>query len=99
MDPEVAARYPDLAANRPKWLENFKTSPDLCAMVCVFLATGAAANVLKGRYIDAEHDVRAYLDEKLSKEMLDHDLHTLRVSFIGGLQNDGGTASETFKFK
>lgn len=99
MDPEVAKRYPQLAENRPKWIQNaFKTQPALCAATCVFLATGKAAGALKGRYIDCEHDMEAFVSLRARDEIVNQDLHTLRVGFLGGLPNDGGSSKAAFKF-
>lgn len=98
MDPKVAEAYPELAANRPKWVKNFRTSIDLCAAVCVFVATGKVKNSLRGRYIDCEHDMEAFLDPEAAKEISERDLHILRVDFLGGLQNDGGSSSNVFRF-
>jgi len=98
MDPAVAREYPDFAAKRPQWVKNFRTSSRLCGAVCVFLATGAA-KVLKGRYIDCEYDVQAYLDEAVQEEIVQNDLHTLRVPFAAGAKNDGGSSSDIFNLK
>jgi len=98
MDPTVAKHYPELAANRPKWVRNFHTSVALCGATCVFLATGAVKNALRGRYIDCEHDMQAFTDQAAADEIVTKDLHTLRVAFLGGLANDGGSSSDVFKF-
>ena len=98
MDPTVAEQYPQFAANRPRWVENFKSSVELCAATCVFVATGAVKAALKGRYFDSEHDMQAFVDPAAQEEILSKDLHTLRVSFLGGLPNDGGSSSDVFNF-
>lgn len=98
MHPDVAAAYPELAANRPKWLENFNTAVDLAAAVCVFLATGRVGNSMKGRYLDCEHDMEAFTGEEAEREIVGGNLHTLEVQFLGGLPNDGGSSANLFKF-
>ena len=98
MDPEVAKAYPELAANRPKWVKNFNTSMNLAAAVSVFLATGRVKDTLKGRYIDCEHDLEAFTDPEAAKEIISQNLHTLEVRFLGGLPNDGGSSANIFKF-
>jgi len=98
MDPEVAEAYPQLAANRPKWVKNFNTSLDLAAAVCVLLATGRARKILKGRYIDCEHDFEALTTPEAAEEIVGGNLHTLEVRFLGGLSNDGGSSANIFKF-
>ena len=94
MDPAVAEAYPAFAAQRPVWVKSFVTEPRLCGAVCVFLATGRARH-LRGRYIDVEFDVEAYLRDGVAEEITEGDLHTLRVIFAAGAQNDGGSARHT----
>ncbi len=79
-------------------MKNFKSSVELCGATCVFLATGAAKVALKGRYIDCEHDMQAFVNPMAQEEILSKGLHTLRVSFLGGLPNDGGSSSDVFNF-
>lgn len=98
MDPSVAQAYPGFASKRPKWVGAFKTTPRLCGAVCVFLACGLAT-CLRGRYIDVEYDVQAYLKEGAAEEIMAKDLHTLRVKFVGGANNDGGSAAGTHTLK
>ena len=98
MDPIVEKQYPQFAANRPRWVNNFKTSVELCGATCVFLATGAAKAALRGRYVDCEHDMEAFTNPAAQHEIVSKDLHTLRVSFLGGLLNDGGSSSDVFNF-
>ena len=97
MDPVVAEAYPQLATSRPKWLKNYRTALDLCAAVCVFVATGRVKDALRGRYIDCEHDLEAFLSPEAAKEITENDLHILKVDFLGGLPNDGGTSAGTFR--
>lgn len=99
MDPAVAAAYPEFAANRPKWVENFNTAVDLAGAVCVFLATGRVGNSMRGRYLDCEHDMEAFMREGAEQEILSGNLHTLEVRFLGGLPNDGGSSSNLFRFE
>ncbi|EXJ80941.1 hypothetical protein A1O3_07229 [Capronia epimyces CBS 606.96] len=98
MDPVVAEEYPHLATDRPKWLKNFRTSVDLCAAVCVFLATGRVKDSLRGRYIDCEHDLEAFLSPEAAAEIGKNNLHILKVDFLWGLPNDGGTSAGAFRF-
>ena len=97
MDDEVAKHYPHLAANRPKWVENMTTSPSLCAATCVYIATGAAKDVLKGRYFDCEQDIQTVIEDG-RKEVDQKELYTLKVDFLGGLKNDGGIANKAYSF-
>ncbi|KAK5322024.1 hypothetical protein LTR93_006262 [Exophiala xenobiotica] len=99
MDPVVAEAYPHLATNRPKWLKNYRTAVDLCGAVCVFLATGGVKDSLRGRYIDCEHDLEPFLSPEAAKEITENDLHVLKVDFLGGLPNDGGTSAGAFSFE
>ncbi|KIW34134.1 uncharacterized protein PV07_00930 [Cladophialophora immunda] len=44
MDPVIAGAYPHLATNRPKRLKSYRTAVNLCAAVCVFVATVAKSS-------------------------------------------------------
>jgi len=79
-------------------LGTLDTSVELCGATCVFLATGAVKQALKGRFVDCEHDMEAFTKQDAVEEIIKNDLHTLRVSFLGGLLNDGGSSTEVFKF-
>jgi hypothetical protein len=57
----------------------------------VYLASGKA-KVLKGRYFDCEQDIGTVVAG--GKEVLEEDLYSLRVRFLGGLANDGGIAKD-----
>lgn len=37
--------------------------PELCAWTCVYLATGKAADYLRGRYIDVENDIEDLVNQ------------------------------------
>lgn len=60
---------------------NIFSSPELCAWTCVYLATGKAADSLRGRYIDVEYDVEdmANQGEIVQKE----GLYDLTVTMLG----------------
>ena len=82
--------YPDLIKTWEYWYTEFKTSASVPGQTAVYLATGAAKEVLRGRYFDCEQDIDFVVRqgrEKLEKE----DLYDLKVEFVG-LKNDGGSA-------
>ena len=63
---------------------------DVPGQTCVYLATGRAKHVLKGKYFDCEQDIQTVVDH--AEEVPKNDLYELKVEFLGGLPNDGGTA-------
>jgi hypothetical protein len=90
MFPEVKEKYPELTAKWLEWYKSFKTKPSVPGQTAVYLATGAAKEVLKGRYFDCEQDIDYVVRQgraKLEREAL----YDLKVEFAG-LANDGGTA-------
>lgn len=60
----------------------------MCGQTCAFLSTGRG-KVLAGRYFDCEQDIEVVL--AAGREGLE-GLYDLKVDFLGGLPNDGGTA-------
>jgi NAD(P)-dependent dehydrogenase (short-subunit alcohol dehydrogenase family) len=88
---DVAAKYPERVKMRNDWLPKFITSRFLCGATVVYLASGKA-KVLKGRYFDCEQDIGTVV--AAGKEVLDQNLYSLRVNFLGGLPNDGGIAKD-----
>jgi hypothetical protein len=60
----------------------FFSSPQLSAWTSVLLATGAARE-LRGRYLDATHDLEDIL--KQSEIVKEKKMHTLKVDFPGGV--------------
>jgi hypothetical protein len=72
-------------------LPKFKTSRFLCGATCVYIASGKA-KVLKGRYFDCEQDIEQVVAGE--SEILDQNLYRLKISFLGGLPNDGGIAKD-----
>jgi hypothetical protein len=82
--------YPELTKRWVSWFKEFKTPPAVAGQTCVYLATGGAKDVLKGRYFDCEQDIDFVVRQgrdKIEREAL----YDLKVEFIG-LANDGGTA-------
>lgn len=89
-EPDVKEMYPELTKKWTAWYKTFATPAAVPGQTCVYLATGAGKDVLKGRYFDCEQDIDFVVRQgraKLEKE----DLYNLKVTFIG-LANDGGTA-------
>lgn len=68
---------------------HYNDSPYLGAMVCVALAAGVGKRALRGRYLDAGHDLEDVLAQA-DALAADPDLHMLHTRFLGGLPNDGG---------
>jgi hypothetical protein len=73
------------------WLPSFKTSRFLCGATCVYIASGKA-KALKGRYFDCEQNIEQVVAAGRS-EIVGSDLYSLKVEFLGGLPNDGGTSN------
>lgn len=86
--PDVAEAYPAVAATWAKFHKLFKCPPAQCAQTCAFLAAGRG-KVLKGKYFDCEQDIATVVE---AGEAGLKDLYELKVDFLGGLPNDGGTA-------
>jgi hypothetical protein len=70
--------------------DTFRTSLDVPAQTCVYIATGKAKRALKGKYFDCEQDIQTVVDNV--SEIERDDLYELKVQFLGGLPNDGGTS-------
>lgn len=88
MDQDVAEKYPAMAAKWKSFHGLFKVQPAVCGQTCAFLSTGQG-KALAGKYFDCEQDITPVIGagvEGLS------DLYELKVDFLGGLPNDGGTA-------
>jgi putative intracellular protease/amidase len=87
-DPDVAEKYPEMAAKWRSFHKSFKCVPAVCGQTCAFLSTGRG-KVLRGRYFDCEQDIGTVVSA--GPEAL-KELYELKVDFLGGLPNDGGTA-------
>lgn len=85
---DVAAVYPEAAAAYKSFCAQFKCEPALCGQTCVFLAAGRGT-ALKGRYFDCEQDI-GYV-ASMGDHVREQGLYELKVDFLGGLPNDGGT--------
>ena len=72
-----------------KFHKTFKCLPSQCAQTCAFLAAGRG-KALRGKYFDCEQDIGTVTGA--GEEGL-KGLYELKVEFLGGLPNDGGTAS------
>jgi hypothetical protein len=89
-DPDLKEMYPELTKKWASWYKMFVTPAAVAGQTAVYLATGAAKEVLRGRYFDCEQDIDFVVRQgrqKLEKE----GLYDLKVEFVG-LSNDGGTA-------
>ncbi|KAH7137041.1 short chain dehydrogenase/reductase-like protein SDR [Dactylonectria estremocensis] len=85
---DIAAVYPKAAAAYKSFCAQFKCEPALCGQTCVFLAAGRGT-ALKGRYLDCEQDIGYVVS--MGDHVREHGLYELKVDFLGGLPNDGGT--------
>ncbi|KFZ05136.1 hypothetical protein V501_08656 [Pseudogymnoascus sp. VKM F-4519 (FW-2642)] len=92
LDQDVAEAYPAGAAAYAKFTKAFKCEPALCGQTCVFLAAGRGT-ALKGRYFDCEQDV-GYV-ASMGGVIREQGLYELKVEFLGGLPNDGGTMPDS----
>ena len=82
--------FPGIAAIFDGFQKTFKTSLDVPGQTCVYLATGKAKGALKGKYFDCEQDISTVVDN--ADEIGREDLYELKVQFLGGLPNDGGSS-------
>ncbi len=96
LEPDVAQAYPRAAELYVKFCSHFKCKPSLCGQTCVFLATGKAS-ALRGRYFDCEQDI-GYVS-RMGDVIRDQNLYDLKVDFLGGLPNDGGTVPDSILFE
>ena len=80
-----------MAVKWSKFQKHFRCVPDVCGQTCAFLSTGRG-KALSGKYFDCEQDIGTVL--AAGREALE-GLYDLKVDFLGGLPNDGGTASST----
>jgi hypothetical protein len=90
LDPDVAAEFPGIAAVFEDFQKTFRTSLDVPGQTCVYIATGKAKHALKGKYFDCEQDIQTVVDN--ATEIEKNNLYELKVEFLGGLPNDGGTS-------
>lgn len=91
---DVAAAYPKEVEKWSKFHKLFKCPPAQCAQTCAFLAAGQG-KVLRGRYFDCEQDISTVV--AAGEEGL-RGLYELKVEFLGGLPNDGGTAVAVIEY-
>jgi hypothetical protein len=87
--------YPELTQKWTEWYKTFKTPAALPGQTCVYLATGAAKEVLRGRYFDCEQDIDFVVRQGRDK-LVKEGLYDLKVEFVG-LTNDGGSAVADFE--
>lgn len=90
LDPDVATEFPGIAAMFEQFQTSFRTSLDVPGQTCVYIATGKAKQALKGKYFDCEQNIQTVVDN--ASEIAEHNLYELKVEFLGGLLNDGGTS-------
>lgn len=86
---DVEEAYPEEVKQWAAFHKTFKCLPAQCAQTCAFLATGRG-KVLRGKYFDCEQDIGTIV--AAGSDSLE-GLYELKVEFLGGLPNDGGTAS------
>jgi len=86
----VVEDFPGIATLFEKFQDLFRMDLDVPGQTCVYLATGRAKHVLKGKYFDCEQNIQTVVDH--AEEVPKNDLYELKVEFLGGLPNDGGTA-------
>ena len=82
--------FPGIATLFEKFQDLFRMDLDVPGQTCVYLATGRAKHVLKGKYFDCEQNIQTVVDH--AEEVPKNDLYEMKVEFLGGLPNDGGTA-------
>ena len=82
--------FPGVATMFEKFQDLFRMNLDVPGQTCVYLATGRAKHVLKGKYFDCEQNIQTVVDH--AEEVPKNDLYEMKVEFLGGLPNDGGTA-------
>ncbi|EXJ76398.1 uncharacterized protein A1O5_00906 [Cladophialophora psammophila CBS 110553] len=87
-DPDIEEKYPEFGVKWRQFHQLFKVSPALCGQTCAFLSAGKA-KLLRGKYFDCEQDIGTVL--AVGEQGL-KGLYDLKVEFLGGLPNDGGTA-------
>lgn len=85
---DVAQAYPQEVEKWSRFHKLFKCPPAQCGQTCAFLAAGKG-KVLRGKYFDCEQDISTVLAAENDGLK---DLYELKVDFLGGLPNDGGTA-------
>jgi len=90
LDKDVAEEFPGLAKIFDDFRDGFDTSLDIPGQTCVYLATGKAKHVLKGKYFDCTQNIQTVVDN--FSEITEDNLYELKVQFLGGLPNDGGAA-------
>src|SRR5271169_5072780 len=95
LDEDVAAEFPSIAAGFEDFQKMFKVSLDVPGQTCVYIASGKAKHALKGKYFDCEQNIQTVVDN--ASEIVEKDLYELKVDFLGGLPNDGGTAKMDLK--
>lgn len=86
---DVVDEFPGVADIFEQFQKTFRTSLDVPGQTCVYIATGKA-KALKGKYFDCEQDIQTVVDNV--DEIKKNDLYELKVEFLGGLPNDGGTS-------
>jgi len=91
---DVASAYPGFAVEYRKFSELFHCNPRLCGQTCVYLATGQAKEVLRGKYFDVEQDISAVVAAGPDEIRGPKQLYELKVEFLGGLENNGGTVPD-----
>ncbi|PNS16811.1 Diacetyl reductase [Sphaceloma murrayae] len=88
VDPDVEEKYPAVAQKWRQFHGLFRVTPSVCGQTCAFLAAGKG-KALRGKYFDCEQDIATVLEG--GPDSL-RGLYELKVDFLDGLPNDGGTA-------
>ncbi|KAL2837814.1 hypothetical protein BJX68DRAFT_280125 [Aspergillus pseudodeflectus] len=85
---KVRAKYPEITEKWTTFQKAFRVLPEVCGQTCAYLSTGRG-KILRGKYFDCEQDIGIVV--AAGGEAL-KGLYDLKVDFLGGLPNDGGTA-------
>ena len=91
---DVATAYPGFAVAYNEFGKLFKCKTRLCGQTCVYLACGEGKEVLKGRYFDCEQDIGTVVAAGPEEIRGPKGLYELKVEFLAGLPNDGGTVPD-----
>ena len=91
---DVANAYPGFKEAFEAFSKLFRCKTRLCGQTCVYLACGEGKEVLKGKYFDCEQDIGTVVAAGPEEIRGPKQLYELKVEFLGGLPNDGGTVPD-----
>lgn len=95
VDDDVREAYPEMAKVWDNFHKTFRTDPFVTGNTVVYLAAGRA-KALRGKYFDVEQDISQVVAG--GRDSLE-GLYDLKVDFLGGLANDGGTTPSLIEQK